>query len=121
MKKKIINDLNDNRITNLCNSIFYYKKPEKDRAKTYIRWFFLDTEYTLFAGNKPMAKIFEIQIDIFSNKNYENLSKIIQTVLSEKNYNLYDEEDLEEETDKDNLIYHKVLRFKYLKFINQED
>lgn len=121
MRRQIIKDLNDNRITNLCSSIFYYKKPEKDRSKTYIRWFFLDTESTLYAGNKPMAKRFEFQVDIFSNGNYENISKTIEKVLVEKKYNLFYEDDLVEETDKDNLIYHKVLRFKYLKFINQED
>lgn len=116
MRNKIISDLNDKRITDICNKVFYYRKPENIDADTYIRWIFIDTKGALFAGNNNMADLFYIQIDIFSTSNYEKLSKEIKKVLKEKRYLIYDEKDLVEELSDNTLLYHKALRFKYMKF-----
>ena len=116
MRSKVISDLNDKRIVDICNRIFYYRKPENISADTYIRWIFIDQRQALFAGNKNFAEIYFIQIDIFSTGNYENLAKVIKNTLKEKRYLIYEQKDLVEELGDGSLLYHKVLRFKYTKY-----
>ena len=35
MRSKVISDLNDKRIADICNKIFYYRKPENISTDTY--------------------------------------------------------------------------------------
>lgn len=116
MRSKVISDLNDKRISDICNKIFYYRKPENISTDTYIRWIFIDQRQALCAGNKNFAEIYFIQIDIFSTGNYENLAKVIKNTLKEKRYLIYEQKDLVEELGDGSLLYHKVLRFKYTKY-----
>lgn len=114
MRSKLKRDLNDNRITELCDNIYYYIKPEDKQADLYIEYRILGDYERNFAGNKNLTELYLIQVDVFSKGSYKNLVSVIKTVLKEKNYTYVDGVELYEE---DTKLYHKAMRFKYSMFI----
>ena len=113
MISQLKKDLNDETITSICNKIFYYIKPEQEKADTYIEYRILTERERNLAGNKNITDLFYVQVDIFSKVSYKLLSEKIKEVLKSKKYTIIDSIELYEE---DTGYYHKALRFKYSKF-----
>lgn len=101
-------DLLDNRISSICNHLYFLHKSENIRVDTYIEYQTISETYTDYAGDKNLSKSYKIQIDIFSKKDYENLKEVIEEVLGEKDYRFDTSFDLYEE---DTQLYHCVIRF----------
>ena len=115
MISQLKKDLNDETITSICNKIFYYIKPEQEKADTYIEYRILTERESDFAGNKNLTETYYLQVDIFSYGNYKKLAQTVKNTLKSKGYiSLSTDGDLYEE---DTKLYHKITRFSYKKFI----
>ena len=75
MISQLKKDLNDETITSICNKIFYYIKPEQEKADTYIEYRILTERESDFAGNKNLTETYYLQVDIFSYGNYKKLAQ----------------------------------------------
>ena len=115
MISQLKKELNDETITSICNKIFYYIKPEQEKADTYIEYRILTERESDFAGNKNLTETYYLQVDIFSYGNYKKLAQTVKNTLKSKGYiSLSTDGDLYEE---DTKLYHKIMRFSYKKFI----
>lgn len=108
IKRILRSDINDSRILEICNKIYFLHKAESEKADTYIEYQILSEVYSDYACDKNMSKSYKIQIDIFSKKDYEKLKEVIEEVLYEKDYRFSTSFDLYEQ---DTQLYHCVLRF----------
>lgn len=115
MKSILRKDLMDTRITSLVGTdIYFLHKPEEKQVETYIEYEIIRKEYDDYCANDNLSENYLIQVDIFSKGNYDNLEKVIEEVLKEKDYRFVQSADMYEE---DTKLYHKAMRFNYKKLI----
>lgn len=112
MRKIVKKDLNDKRITDICNSIHYLHKDESVLTDTYIEYEILSKKYSDYAGDDNIAENYLIQVDIFSKSNFIQLEEIIEIVLKEKGYRFVESVDLYEDDIK---LYHLASKYRYKK------
>lgn len=115
MEKKFENDLKSKEVLKLCSNVYYWEKPEKSKANDYIRWFILDEQERAFAGNKPLYVEFDIQVDVFSLGDPNNISNAIRTTLRGKGYTLLSVTNNVLKNG-DIKTYCKTLRFRFNKY-----
>lgn len=116
----IYEDLSNLEITNICNKLYYYINSNSSKDLIYIEYRILKNRTNDFAGDNPLTKDINIQVDIFSKNEeidkYYKLEKIIPKVLKTKDYSLYDDIELfEDETE----LWHRAFRFNKKIFIEE--
>lgn len=112
MRKKLREDLSDGRISKLCDGgIHYLHKLENIKfEKTYIEYEIIEHIGNQYFGDKRSIDEYVIQIDIFTNGSFVEISETILNVMEEKGYlfiNGYD--DYEDETG----LYSYKIKFRY--------
>lgn len=117
MEEQFKNDLKSKEVLALCSNIYYWEKPETSKANdyNYIRWFILDEQEKAFAGNKPLYVEYDIQVDVFSLGDPNNISNAIKTTLKDKGYSLLS---VTNDVIKNGNVrtYNKTLRFRFNKY-----
>ncbi len=115
MEKQFENDLKNKEVLKLCSDIYYWEKPEKSKANHYIRWFILDEQERAFAGNKPLYVEYDIQVDVFSWGEPNDIANVIRSTLRDKGYVLLS---VTNNVIKNGNVktYNKTLRFRFNKY-----
>lgn len=92
------------------NLIFFARKPKFIESDTYITYQILKEKREEFAGDKYQAITWEVQINIFTNENFEDLKENIIEVLEAEGLILYDLAELFlDDVEK----FHIPLKFRY--------
>lgn len=117
IEQKVMNDIKNSAIVDIQPNVYYYDRPEnKSGLYDYIRFFVLDERRKLFCANKHLATEYHIQVDIFSTKDYTELSDVIVREMENKRYYLVDT-DRQVFIKGDIKIYNKSLIFIYTELV----
>jgi hypothetical protein len=81
-------------------------------AETYITFFVYNEQGELFADDDEIETGYYIQVDIWTKSDYKALEELIKTLMKSAGSKRTTSVDLYE---KETQIYHKGIRFKYLK------
>lgn len=81
-------------------------------ATTYITFFFFNEQSDLNADDEELKTGYSLQVDVWSKSDYMNLVDQVKQAMKNAGFTRTFAADLYE---KDNGIYHKVIRFRYSK------
>lgn len=84
----------------------------KGSEKTYITYFCYNEQGEAWAENKEIATGFYIQVDVWSKTDYTELVEMVMTTMLAAGFTRTIAQDLYEN---DTQIYHKTMRFVYVK------
>lgn len=110
MEELLRDILFDERITNLVGNKIYLLKAPDNTAGPYIEYEVLNEEGSLYAENEEIETNYRIQIDIYTQGNYEEIVKTIKSLMKENKFMKEFGGSLFEEKTK---LFHYVLRFNY--------
>lgn len=114
MRKKLREDLSDDRILNKCDGgIHYLHKPENVKfEKTYIEYEFIEHIGNQYFGDRRSVDEYVIQVDVFTKGSFAEIADTILVVMEEKGYLfINDFETYENETG----LYSYKVKFRYYK------
>lgn len=119
IESKILEDL---KKLDLSTSIYFYDKPESaNNIDNYIRYFILNEVDILHCGNESLATRYDIQVDYFTNGNYNAICNKIKRELKLLGY-IYLESDFEVyKMPNGTKSYCKTLRFRLDIFNNNNN
>lgn len=107
-------DLVYNKLKELGYEVYWQIRPKNFPSLTFS---FISESGKDFADDKEITAAVVCQIDIWSKGDYTELSKKVKSKMREiEFYRSSEYDDFEEDTK----IYHKVLRFNYLKTSEEE-
>lgn len=89
--------------------------------KTYITFFEYNQNGAMSADDDVVINRHSIQVDIWSEGNYENLTKQVKDKLSSLGFTKNFETETYEMEANEIVIFHKILRFFYFTHKNQEE
>lgn len=113
---KLNKDLKDIRIAKLCEDVHLMTNDKSQEQ--YIVYNVIDEKNTEYSSNQAINRRYIIQIDIFSdydaNKDYVELSNVVEEVFSEKGYVFQGAYSLFEDETR---YFHRILRFNYTQIL----
>ncbi|EHR9037930.1 prohead protease [Clostridium perfringens] len=109
-KAKLRKDLLDDRILKFISKEKVYWLQAPSPSDLWIVYQIYNEKESFYVDNSNNARVYYIQVDIYTKDDYTDLEEIIRTVLKEKGYNLGTCADLYE---KETGLYHKAMRFVY--------
>ena len=92
------------------DKVFFAHKPKFTEADTYITYFILNEIREDYASDKAMSTTWKVQVNIYTNEDYDNLKEAIIETLENAGMVCYDTQELYID---DLECYHVPLRFKY--------
>lgn len=94
--------------------IKWQKRPSFDTTDTVMSYHFFNESELLRGDGLDTENGGALQIDIFSKKDYSSLAREVKALLKQNKFIFSEATDTLEELDKNTVIYHKVLTFKYI-------
>lgn len=92
------------------DSLFFAHKPKFIQADTYVTYFILNEIREYFASDRPMAITWKVQVNIYTNEDYDDLKDNIIKTLEDAGMVCYDTQELYID---DLECYHVPMRFIY--------
>ena len=109
IKKYLLKTLNDKEIIDLLpDKRVWFLHAINPKLPTYLEYEILDENGTSWAEGKEIATLYYIQIDIFSQKDYSELEKLVKDKMIESGFIRESVRGLWEEKTK---LFHCAMRF----------
>lgn len=104
--------LTDASIKNLCNGVFYLKKPESYKADAWIQYYIISETENDYCGDKALSTTYKIQVSVFSKGDTELVMDAVRKSLEKSGFRFID---AYENYETDTQLYHNAVRYKIKK------